>query len=219
MAAYAVIPGYNEEKHIAEVISRTQKFIPKENIIVVDDGSRDLTAAEALKAGAIVLKHIVNLGKGSALKTGCDYAIKDGATEIILLDSDGQHDPKEIPVFLSLLDGADIIFGYRKMKKSMPAVLKFGNWLIGTTIKILFRINLKDTQCGYRALTAEAYKRIRWSATDYSVESEMIALTGRNRLKYKEKQVETIYLDKYKGTTVMDGVSIVLRMVWWRFTR
>ncbi|MBI2574754.1 glycosyltransferase family 2 protein [Candidatus Woesearchaeota archaeon] len=219
MNIYAVIPAYNEEKHIAEVVEKTKRHISPSKIIVVDDGSRDATYTAAGKTGVIAIRHIVNLGKGAALKTGCDYAVKKGAEAVIALDSDTQHDPDEIPNFAKALKDADMVFGYREANKSMPLVLKFGNWAIGTAIKILFRINIKDTQCGYRAFTKEAYRKIRWTASDYSVESEMIALSGKNKLRYRQIPIETIYADKYKGTTPLDGISIVMKMLWWKITR
>ena len=80
-------------------------------------------------------------------------------------------------------------------------------------------VSLSDTQSGYRAMTARAYRKIRWRSRSYSVESEMVANTGRKRLKYKEIKIKTIYSDKYKGTTVIDGVKIVLNMLWWRISR
>ncbi len=216
---FAVIPAYNEEKHIAEVLEKTKKQLRPDRIIVVDDGSRDRTCSEAKTAGATVIRHAVNLGKGAAMKTGCDYAIKKGAEAIVLMDSDGQHDPKDIPRFANALIEADMAFGYRKHGKSMPLVLKIGNLLIDTAIKILFQINIKDTQSGYRAFTTETYKKIRWTASDYSAESEMIALSGKHKIRFVQIPIETIYLDRYKGTGVLDGVSIVTKMAWWKLTR
>lgn len=219
MKAFAVIPAYNEEKHIRQVIEKTKKHISPENIIIVDDGSKDNTQQEAEKTNVTILKHATNLGKGAALKTGCDYALKKGAEAIIALDSDGQHNPEQIPDFLNALKNTGIIFGYREKRKEMPIVLKLGNWLIDTLLTILFNIKIKDTQCGYRAFKSETYKKIRWASTDYSVESEMIARTGKHKIPYSQIQVETIYLDKYKGTGVTDGISIALKMMWWKLTR
>jgi hypothetical protein len=90
---------------------------------------------------------------------------------------------------------------------------------ISKVIKFLYNVKIKDSQCGYRAFTAETYKKIRWRATDYSMESEMIANTGKYKLKYKEVPIETIYGDKYKGTTIVDGVKIVLNMFLWKVLR
>lgn len=209
-----IIPAYNEGKTIFEVITKTKKFA--QNIIVVDDGSRDSTAAEAVRAGAVVVKHKVNLGKGAALKTGCDYALQQGAQKIITMDADGQHDPKEIPSFLSALDQHDLAFGSRKAPKSMPAVLKFGNKALTKTLQILYGVKVEDSQCGYRSFKASAYPSLRWDATDYYVETEMAIRAGKKKLKYATIHIETIYADKYKGTTVLDGVAIVAKMISWR---
>ena len=214
---WIIIPANNEEKNIAEVVKKSKKF--SENVVVVDDGSDDKTSDIAKKKGAVVLKHIVNLGKGAALKTGCDYALKQGAENIVVLDADGQHDPKEIPNFVKALNKADIVFGYRRLNKKMPLILRFGNWFIFFVTKFLFRLKIVDTQCGYRAFNADVYKKIKWNSTDYSMESEIIANAGKTHLKYSQIPIETIYSDKYKGTTVIDGIRIVLNMVWWRLTR
>ena len=96
-------------------------------------------------------------------------------------------------------------------------ILKFGNWFINKTIWFLYGINLKDTQSGYRAFTRKTYRKIRWQAPDYSMESEMISYVGKNKMTYEEIPIQTIYCDKYKGTTVVDGFKIVLKMLWWRF--
>ncbi len=214
---WVVIPAYNESKKIFDVIQKTKKYCS--NIIVVDDGSKDNTFEIAKKTNVIVLKHIINLGKGAAVKTGCDFALKKGAKKMVLIDSDGQHDPSEIHKFLKALDNVDIVFGYRRFDKNMPFILKFGNNSINFVTKLLYGVNLKDTQCGYRAFTAKAYKKIRWKANDYSMESEMIANIGKRHLKYKEIPIKTIYSNKYKGTTIFDGIKIVFDMFLWRLKK
>lgn len=214
---FAVIPAYNEETNIRNVIIETKKYIS--NIIVVDDGSKDNTYQEAREENVTALKHIINLGKGAALKTGCDYAIKQGASQIIVLDADTQHEPAQIPFFLKELENADVVLGYRKLNKEMPHILKYGNWFINKTTKLLYGVNLQDTQCGYRAFTADAYKKIRWKSSNYSMESEMIANIGKKELKYKEIPIKTIYTDKYKGTTMIDGIKIFFNLCWWRLSR
>ena len=211
---FAVIPAHNEEKHIGEVVRQAKKYVG--NAVVVDDGSKDRTAEEAKKSGAIVLNHLVNLGKGAALKTGCDYAIKNKADIIVAIDADAQHNPKEIPKFIGAVKMHDVAIGYRKLNMSMPFILRFGNWFINKTIRFLYGIKIRDSQCGYRAFTSEAYKKLRWKASDYSMESEMIAKIGKRRLSYAEVPIETIYSDKYKGTTILDGIKIVFNLLLWR---
>src|SRR3989338_298886 len=99
---WVIIPAYNEEKNIKGVIQKTKKYV--KNIVVMDDGSNDETYETAKSTGVIVLRHIVNLGKGAGLKTGCDFALKQGADAIIILDADAQHEPAEIPNFLRELE-------------------------------------------------------------------------------------------------------------------
>lgn len=212
---WVVIPAYNEGKNIAGIIKKAKNYVG--NVVVVDDGSNDDTREASEKSGAAVLRHIVNLGKGAALKTGCDYAVKSGARSIITIDADAQHNPEDIPRFIERLGKYDIVFSYRKASRKMPFVLRFGNWFISGVAGLLYGVNLKDTQCGFRAFSRHAYKKIRWNASDYSMESEMISRAGKQKLKYVQIPIETIYSDKYKGTTVIDGVKIVLDMLWWRF--
>ena len=214
---FIIIPAHNEESKIQDVIRQAQEY--SQNIIVVDDGSRDSTAAKAKELRVIVLRHNVNLGKGAALRTGCDYAIQSGADNLIVLDGDGQHDPQEIPRFLKALSQSEIVFGYRRKPESMPFVLKLGNWCINNIFYLLFRINIKDSQCGYRAFTAEAYKKVRWDASDYYMETEMLIKAGKHKLSHSQIPIETIYADNYKGTTVLDGVKIVTSLFLWRFFR
>ena len=211
---WAIIPAYNEEKNIYGIIKKTKKYV--DEVLVVNDGSKDSTKNLAQSAGAIVLSHIVNLGKGAALKTGCDYAFKNGAGFIVAIDADTQHNPDSIPVFIEKLKKYDIVFSYRKLDKNMPLILRFGNWFISKAVMFFYKVRLKDTQCGYRAFSKDAYKKIRWAASDYSMESEMISRAGKHKLKYTEVPIETIYSDRYKGTTVIDGIKIVFNMFWWK---
>ncbi|HLC50260.1 MAG TPA: glycosyltransferase family 2 protein [Candidatus Nanoarchaeia archaeon] len=211
---WAIIPAHNEEKNIAGIVSRTKRYV--EHVIIVDDGSTDGTRDLAEKAGATVLRHVVNLGKGATLKTGCDFAIKKGAKFLVVLDADAQHNPDNIPRFLDKLEKYSIIFSYRKLSGKMPFILRFGNLFISKVVRLLYGIQLNDTQCGFRAFTSDAYKKVRWNSSDYSMESEMIARAGKQNLKYVQIPIETIYSDRYKGTTIVDGMKIVMNMIWWK---
>lgn len=216
MRTVVVIPAHNEEKHIQTVIQETKKYC--QNIIVVDDGSSDNTCNIAKETGVITLKHLVNLGKGAAAKTGCDYAYRKGYKKIILMDADGQHEAKEILHFLEAIKEKDIVFSYRSFNKNMPLIFKIGNLGINRLNKFLFKIDLKDTQSGYRAFNSKAYKQIRWQSPDYGMEAEMVANVGRKKLNYTQIPIKTIYSDNYKGTTILDGLKIGIKMLWWRLS-
>jgi glycosyltransferase involved in cell wall biosynthesis len=217
MDDFVVIPAHNEERKLADILAGVQKH--NVEIVVVDDGSTDQTSVIAKQEGVMVLKHRVNLGKGAALKTGCDYAIREGAKRIVVIDADGQHDPKDIPRFLSSLEDKDIVFSYRKRSKKMPFVLKFGNTVINTTLRSLYGMKIRDSQCGFRSFRADTYRKVRWQARDYFMETEMIVNTGKRKLRYRQIPIETVYGDKFKGTTVKDGVTIVMKMIGGRLVR
>ena len=212
---WIVLPGHNEEKNLAPVLHKVKRYT--ENVIFVDDGSTDNTYDVAVSSGVTVLSHISNLGKGGALRTGCDYAISQGAEKIIVMDSDGQHDPDEIDNFLKKLNsGADIVVGCRRLNKNMPFVMKVGNYGLYKISSLLFDVDVKDTQSGYRAFTSDAYRKIRWISSDYSMESEMIARISKTKLNYASVPISTIYLDNYKGTTIINGIIITINMLFWK---
>jgi polyprenyl-phospho-N-acetylgalactosaminyl synthase len=215
--AWVIIPAYNEAERITRVIREVQEYA--KNVLIVDDGSTDATAEEARSAGAQVLQHSFNLGKGAALKTGCDYALKQGVTQIVVMDADGQHAAEDIPKFVQALEQHDIAFSYRQANKQMPIVLKFGNNFINKTLSTLFGIDVQDSQSGYRAFTADAYRKIRWKARDYYMETEMMIRAGQHKLKHTHIPIATIYGDRYKGTTVIDGIMIVIKMLGQRIFR
>jgi len=218
MNFFVIIPAHNEEKRINEVIYRARK--QTQNIIVVDDGSKDQTAQIAEESGARIIKHKVNLGKGAALKTGCDAALKLNAEAMTLIDADNQHNPEEIPKFIEKLEkGCDIVFGVRKtngLNKKMPLAMLIGNKILTKIINALLKINVTDTQSGFRAFTKEAYLKIKWSSSDYFVETEMLINSVNKKLKYAEIPIETIYHDAHKGTTFLDGIKILFNIIIWK---
>ena len=219
-----VIPAYNEEERIEDVIREVIKF--KLPIIVVDDGSGDATSLKLRGASKTVksltvLKHRVNLGKGAAMKTGAEAAFMMGADAVVFMDSDGQHKAADLPKFIKALerDKFEVVFGSRNLKAGVPFVRLFGNKFAARLISLLFGIYVSDLICGYRALTKKAYKRIIWESTGYAVETEMVIKTGKYGLKHCEVPVETVYLDSVKGVTVIDALNILFDVFRWRVTR
>jgi glycosyltransferase involved in cell wall biosynthesis len=218
-----VAPIYNEEKYIKKFI---ESFPIKHlsNLILVDDGSSDKTE-KIVKENypkIIYLKHKINLGKGKSLETGIIKAIQQKADLIVVMDSDMQHKPEDIDRFLATFKknpDVDIVFGARKIGKTMPLVAFLGNKMISIAINILFHYFVNDTQCGFRAFKSSVFKKIHWESHGYSVETEMIINAAINKLKYNEITIETIYLEKYKGMNIFDGITVLFKIFMWRISK
>ncbi len=212
----AVMPAHNEEKHVYEVVKSTRKFV--DEVIVVNDGSRDKTALMAGKAGAIVVTHLVNMGLGFTLYTGALAAIKHNADIVVTIDSDGQHDPAEIPELVKELieKNADIVIGTRDYSSKMPFFKKLGNTIIFLVQKTLFGTSVFDTQSGFRAFRASAWEKLKWKSKGYAVSSEIVKNIGEHKLSYAETMVKTIYRETYKGTGIVDGLKIVFNLILWK---
>lgn len=219
MKFIAVIPAFNERQNIREVVQKTSLLVDR--VIVVDDGSIDDTSAQlnGLSSNIFVLRHKINLGKGAALKTGCEAALKMGVDVIIMLDSDGQHNPEKILEFKEVFkknENINIVFGARSIGRDMPLAMMIGNKILSLTTSILFKIYISDTQSGFRAFRTKIYPLLKWNSHDYSVETEIIVNTGKHKIPYKEIDIETIYTNIHKGTTFIDGIRIFINMIIWR---
>ena len=212
-----IIPAYNEEKTIKEIIRRAKYSNPKSLIIVVSDGSKDKTVKIASDEGVIVIDKKENRGKGFVARLGCDYAYNKNYEKIVLIDADGQHNPEDIPRFIKALDVSDLVFSYRVGGKQ-PFVYKFGNWGLNLMTWILYGKKLKDTQSGLRAFNRKAYGQIRWNSTGYPMESEMIARS--KGLRYRELAIKKIYSKEHKGadkgTSVSTGLKIGWKLIVWK---
>jgi len=190
-------------------------------IIFVNDGSTDKTA-EILnniqkKTGKItVITNKKNTGKGAALKKGLEEAKRTHSDGVVFMDGDGQHNPTSIQQFISELDKYPIVFGYRELKKNVPAVRKIGNHIAHFIIRNIFNIKREgDILCGYFAMRYDVFEKIFWHSNDYGVEAEISAIIGRKHIPFKEIRVKTIYLDNNKGVNMFDALLILLHIPYW----
>jgi glycosyltransferase involved in cell wall biosynthesis len=219
-----VIPARNEERRLPDLLATlptsiegTSRVIP----IVVDDGSSDGTRRVATEVGVRVVTHRISLGKGSALKTGCQAALRLGAGIIVVMDGDGQHRAADIPRLVQpLLQGeVDVVLGTRPLSSDMPATFRLGNNVLNMALKFLFGITVGDSQGGFRAFTASAYRKIEWQARGYAVESEMLVNIARQGLRFAEVPIDVIYHERHKGTQPIDGLHILRHLLAWRLGR
>lgn len=223
MSYRIVAPVYNEEKYIEKFIKAfPEKHLP--HLILVDDGSIDNTEKIVKEKYPKItyLKHKINLGKGKSLETGSIKAVKDKADIIIVMDSDLQHKPSDINRFLRAFQKhpeTDLVFGARKIGKTMPLVAFVGNKMLSIVTNLLFGYFVNDTQCGFRAFRSRVFKKLKWGSHGYSVETEMIINAAKNKLKYKEIVIDTIYLERYKGTNIFDGIAILFKIAGWKFLK
>ncbi len=220
MKIVALIPAYNEETTIADVLERTRPFVSE--ILVVNDGSRDKTAEIARAHGVRVVSHLVNRGLGAAIGTGFAAALKIGADVVITLDADGQHDPIEIPKFIAAIEnGADVVIGSRMMTRTgMPWYRQVANMLGNLSTLILFGAYVTDSQSGFRAFTKQALSKIDLKTNGMEVSSELIAESKAHDLKIVEVPIQAIYTDYSlsKGQSFFVGIKTLLKLVFRRLT-
>jgi len=218
-----IVPEYNEGKRAVETVNGILNC--SRNLIIVEIGSSDDNSYELLKNSfdkekrVILLKHLINLGKGAAMKTGIKMAKKRKMEAVVFIDADGQHNPKHLVEFGKVLMNNDLVFGYRSMGAEMPVVRKLGNMFSINLIKVLFKINRSDLLCGYFGFKLKIYPKIKWTSGRYGVETEIAARAGKNNIEFKEVKVDTIYIDKYKGVTIFDAFKILLKIPFWYFEK
>ncbi len=223
MIIVVVVPVYNEEKRAIDTIKKILR-VSNNKVIVVDDGSSD-SSLKMLRRHfgknemVVILNHVINLGKGAAMKTGVVKAWKIGADAVIFVDADGQHDPKHLLVFEEKLRDNSLVFGYRDMSVEMPWVRKWGNIIAKNLVRVLFNIQRKDLLCGYLGFRKEVYRKIKWKSPRYGIETEMATKVGKNRLAFCEIKVDTIYIDKYKGVSILDALKILTQIPFWYFSK
>ena len=212
-----IIPAYNEEKTISKVI-KDLKDNEYNDIVVIDDGSKDNTSETAKKAGATVLKHIINRGQGAALKTGFDYALNQNANIVITFDADGQHLASEIKnlILPIIKDSAEVTLGSRFLKKiKMPFIrrlfLKAGAFIF----LIMYGIKLTDSHNGFRAISRKALQKIELKTDGMEHASEIVEEIAKKKIKYKEVPVTILYTNysKAKGQSTWNAFRIFFRMV------
>lgn len=172
-----VIPAYNVEERLQDVLLKSLKTIPGKRIFVVDDGSSDSTADIAVSNGVLLFKHDNNKGKGEALKTGFQLILKNNLDGVITLDGDGQHDPDDIPRFISIQEeeNADLVLGSRQYRiGEMPVDRICSNRLSSLIVSLVSGKWIPDSQCGYRLIRSSVLKNIRLFSNHYELESELL---------------------------------------------
>lgn len=211
----AIIPAYQEQERIRSVVQNTLQYI--QIVVVIDDGSTDETAREAAAAGAIVIKHAKNLGKGEALNTGFAYALKQKFDYIITMDADGQHDPADIPRFIETFRrmGYPVLVGNRMADpRGMPQIRKLTNRFMSWYLSRQMGQNVSDTQCGYRLYAGSVLPFLAAKSSRYAAESETLLQVASKKLKIGNVPIAVIYRgEKSKIRPCRDTIRFFM-MVW-----
>lgn len=185
-----IIPAFNEETTIKQIISATRRYV--DEVIVVDDGSRDNTAKLAVSAGAYVHRHSKNFAYGETIKTGLRVALQRGATAAVILDGDGQHDPEYIPLILhAILEGsADVVIASRLIKHNacIPLIRRWGIIIVSKLFNWFYRSSISDTQSGFRAISFRAM-HLDLHEKGMGISVELLARALQQGLVIKEEPV------------------------------
>ncbi|MGC8786381.1 MAG: glycosyltransferase family 2 protein [Anaerolineae bacterium] len=207
----AIIPAYNEERFIGSVVLQSRKYV--DAVIVVDDGSSDATAEIAEAAGAIVIRHPQNLGKGAALNTGFREARKLLPQAVVILDADGQHQARDIPLVVQpVLNGeADMAVGSRflDIRSPVPRLRALGMHALTLASNLGSGVSVCDSQTGFRAFSKEALANIAFRARGFSVESEMQFLAKELGLRITEVPISVNYTDATKRNMIAQGLEVL----------
>jgi glycosyltransferase involved in cell wall biosynthesis len=202
MTTLLCIPAFNEEHLIGDVVKNSLKFV--DHVVVCDDGSNDRTSENAENAGAYVIQHTHNKGKGAALQSLFKYAKHHNSEIIVTMDGDGQFIPDEIPLLCKpISDGnSDVVIGYRfENNDEMPKYREIGNKMLDRISKLSTNLSLRDTQSGFRAYSKKTIQIIKFSNDGFGADSEILINAFDNNLKISEVKVTVIYNTGYKTST------------------
>lgn len=222
-----IIPAYNEARVIGDVVRGVMKMLKKSgysgDVVVINDGSKDGTSAEAKKAGAIVINHILNSGAGGATATGLSYANQNNYDIAATMDADGQHAPEDVIKGIDELhkQGADLLIGSRLIDADgMSKTKQLGNKGLSAITFLLFGVNTTDSQSGLRIFSRKTLETLRWKTAGFEFCSEMIWRAKQLGLKIGEYPIQAIYTDysRSKGQNNWNAINILKSLLKRRLT-
>lgn len=225
----AVIPALNEATRIEAVVKAALPYVDR--VIVVDDGSRDGTGDVARKAGAFVVRHPENCGAGAATMTGIESARRMGATNVVTLDADEQHDPKDIPALLAALStGSDVAFANRfapkqarngKPRNTIPFVRRVFNGIGNIVTFAATGMWISDSQCGYKAFGPRAVQELQLRMSGFEFCTEIVRECVQRKWRSTEVPVKVLYSEYTlaKGQSFANGIKTALKILLRSFLR
>jgi glycosyltransferase involved in cell wall biosynthesis len=218
----AVIPAYNEATRIGKVIADARRFV--DAVVVVDDGSDDNTGEAAKAAGARVVRHPLNAGAGAATMTGIEAARAMGATEVVTLDADGQHDPTDIPLLLEPVKNgtADIVFANRfGQKNTIPFIRRLANGIGNIITFSATGLFVHDSQCGLKVFGPKALGEVELRMSGFEFCTEIVREAATHRWRIAEVPSKVLYSEYTlaKGQSFANGVKTAFKILLRSFLR
>lgn len=208
----ALVPAYQAAAHLGEVLLGLGALPAPPHVLVVDDGSRDATAAVARQFGAEVLSFAGNRGKGHALLAGFQRLLDYDA--VVTLDADGQHPPACLPSFVAAAEaGADLVLGRRAIGGGMPPLRRFANRFSSGWCSAIAGQRIGDSQCGYRLYRREVLRETPVRASRYEVETEMAVRAARMGFRVAEVEIPTVYGDEQSHLSLTRDVPRIVAMM------
>jgi glycosyltransferase involved in cell wall biosynthesis len=215
LKAAVVIPAYREEKHVGDIVRRTRQQL--DHVLVVDDGSSDKTAQRARDAGAEVIVHNQNRGKGEAIKTGLRHWLDRQFVHVIILDADGQHLPEEIDRFIAAAAsavGPSFFLGNRmKNLTGMPFVRRIVNRYMSDQISRVCGQKIPDTQCGFRMLDRQLIPELLGGMERFDYETEMLIIASRQGYRIESVPITTVYSDEVSNIRPVSDTLRFLKLM------
>jgi glycosyltransferase involved in cell wall biosynthesis len=212
--ALAGIAAYNEARYVGSIVLQARQYV--DEVIVVDDGSTDNTARVAELAGATVIRHGENRGKGAAVQSILAEAKRRKPDVLVLLDADAQHNPNEIPTLIKpVSQGYDLVIGSREAQKDKtPKYRRIGQKVIFGSSRLASGTKVADSESGFRALSPRAINELDLQAQGFAIESEMITFAADKNLKITEVPISNIYTkDGSTLNPVRQGIDVLSRII------
>jgi glycosyltransferase involved in cell wall biosynthesis len=215
----ALVPAFNEAGTIGDVVAGLRGVVS--HVIVVDDGSSDGTGARARAAGAEVIDHEQNRGKGEAIRTGLSRVFAGSFSHVLLLDGDMQHLPGEAARLLDAAErtGADAVLGARQFRRNaMPAARYHTNRIGSRVLSWFVNATVADTQCGFRVFKVDALRDLTLTARGYEIETEMLVKLRRRGARLASVPVSAVYAsERSKLRPLRDTTRTCFLAVYYRF--
>jgi glycosyltransferase involved in cell wall biosynthesis len=216
MRPCALVPAFDAEATVGDVVSELVRDWPEPNgVLVIDDGSRDHTARVARRAGALVISHPRNLGKGAAIRTGLRAAFEQGFDVAVSVDADGQHPPEEAVRLLSVdADPAALVLGVRDfVAAGAPRKNQISNGISNFFLSLFARRKFGDTQCGLRRYPVAGTLALRYQDDGYAFEAEVILRAVAAEIRIIEVPIRVIYPPEGERVTHFDSIKDPARIV------